>query len=278
MSTGTRIVVGYDGSPDSDAALAWAAATASLTGDEVVASIVVDPMENPRGVAWPESWWVEIEERARGVLSDCPAVESRVERHVGQPVSLLVEQSGDASALVVGSRGHGAAGELFLGSVSQAVARRAHTPVIIVRKPANPTAKRVVVGVDGTEASTRALEFACARAARTGERVMAAHAWFPTRVALDRYGYVPPLTGETAAEAEAALEEIVGKALAEHPDVEIEGALYADAASRALVDASSDASLVVVGSRGGGAVAQVLLGSTSHDVVHHAHCPVAVVR
>ena len=107
---------------------------------------------------------------------------------------------------------------------------------------------------------------------------MAVHAWFPTRVAHDRFGYVPPLTGETAAQAQAALDEIIGKARAEHPDVEIESVLQADGASRALVDASLDASMLVVGSRGRGAVAQLLLGSTSHDVLHHAHCPVAVVR
>lgn len=278
MNTSTYIVVGYDGSPDADAALAWAARTASITGDEVVALIVVDPMDNPRGVAWPESWWLEIEDRARRVLSDGPAVESRIERHVGGPVALLVERSVDASAVVLGSQGHSAVGEIFLGSVSQGVARRAHIPVIVVRQPANPDSRRIVVGVDGSEASTRALEYACARAARTGEKVVAMHAWFPTRVAYDRFGYVPPLTGETAAEAEAALDEIVGKARAEHPEVEIAGALQAAAASGALVDASSDASLIVVGSRGRGTVAQILLGSTSHDVVHHAHCPAAVVR
>jgi nucleotide-binding universal stress UspA family protein len=72
MNTGTRMIVGYDGSPGSDKALAWAARTASLTGDEVVATIVVDPMETPRGTAWPESWWTDIEHRARGVLSQRP--------------------------------------------------------------------------------------------------------------------------------------------------------------------------------------------------------------
>ncbi|HET9840728.1 MAG TPA: universal stress protein [Nocardioides sp.] len=278
MNTSTHIVVGYDGSPDSDKALTWAARTASLTGDEVVATIVVDPMETPRGTAWPESWWKDIEDRARGVLAEGPDVQSRVERHVAQPVALLADRADDASAVVLGSRGHGVAGEIFLGSVSQGVARRARVPVVVVRAQQNPASNRIVVGVDGSEASIRALELACARADLTAEKVVALHAWFPTTVALDRYGYVPPVSGETAEEAKAILEEIVGKARVEHPEVEIVTLLRGETASRALVDASEDASLVVVGSRGRGAVAQALLGSTSHDVIHHAHCPVAVVR
>jgi nucleotide-binding universal stress UspA family protein len=271
-------IVGYDGTPDSDAALTWAATTASQTGGAVTVIIAKDPLDNPRAIGWPESWWLEIEDRARGVLADGPDIEWNVERHVGLPVSVLVNRAEDSSAIVVGSRGHGAMGEIFLGSVSQGVARRAHAPVIVVREPANPDARRIVVGVDGSEASGRALEYACARATRTGEKVVAVHAWFPTQIALDRFGYIPPLTGETEEEARAALDEVVGKARAEHPEVTLESALHRGAAPRALLEASSNASLVVVGSRGLGAVAQLVMGSTSHDVLHHAHCPVAVIR
>jgi nucleotide-binding universal stress UspA family protein len=271
-------IVGYDGSTDADAALMWAATTASLTSGAVIAIIAEEPVNNPRNIGWPESWWAEIEDSARGLLTDGPDVEWHVERRLGQPVSVLVERAKDSSPIVVGSRGHGAAGEIFLGSVSQGVARRAHSPVIVVRQPANADARRIVVGVDGSDASTRALKYACAHAARTGERVTALHAWSRTSVALDRYGYIPPLAGETQEEAQAHLEEIVGKARADHPDVMMSGQLHAATASRALVEESFDASLVVVGSRGLGPVAQVLMGSTSHDVVHHAHCPVAVVR
>lgn len=278
MNTSTRIVVGYDGSSDSDGALAWAARTASLTGDEVVAVIAVDPRETPRGTAWPDSWWQDIENQARAVLAAVPTVRFRIERRVAQPVALLTERAADASAVVLGSRGHGAAGEIFVGSVSQGVARRAHAPVVVVRVPQNLASNRIVVGADGSEASNRALEFACARASLTSEKVLAMHAWFPTGVAVDRYGYVPPVSGETVEQARASLDEIVAKAHADHPEVDIESAVRGDAASRALVEASRDASLVVVGSRGLGAVAQVILGSTSHDVLHHAHCPVAVVR
>jgi nucleotide-binding universal stress UspA family protein len=278
MNTNTRIVVGYDGSSDADEALAWAARTASLSGDEVVAVIAVDPRETPRGTAWPDSWWQDIEDQARAVLADVPTIRFRIERHVAPPVALLAERADDASAVVLGSRGHGAAGEIFLGSVSQGVARRARVPVVVVRVPQNLASNRIVVGVDGSEASIRALELACTRAALTSEKVLAMHAWFPTGVALDRYGYVPPVGGETVEQARASLDEIVAKAHADHPEVEIESVVRGDAPSRALVEASRDASLVVVGSRGLGAVAQVILGSTSHDVIHHAHCPVAVVR
>ena len=272
------LIVGYDGTPDSDLALTWAATTASQTGGSVVVTIARDPLDNPKGVPWPESYWADVEDRARGLLTEGPDIEWKVEHHVGLPVGVLIDRAGDSSAIVVGSRGHGAIGEIFLGSVSQGVAGRAHTPVIVVRPQQNPESHRIVVGVDGSEADARALDFACARAARTGEKVLALNAWFPTRVAYDRYGYVPPLTGETAVEAQAALDEIIGKARAGHPDVKIEGVIQGTAASRALVGASADASMLVVGSHGHGGVARVLLGSTCHDVLHHAHCPVAVVR
>jgi nucleotide-binding universal stress UspA family protein len=278
MNADTSIIVGYDGSRESDAALVWAAHTAGLSGDSVVATIVVDPMENPGGPSWPESWWAEIEDRARAVLAEGPPVEHVVERYVGHVVSVLVHRAADASALVVGSRGHGAAGEMFLGSVSQGVARRANVPVVVVRPQQNPESGRIVVGVDGSDVAARALEYACGRAARTGERIGAVHAWGPTQVAVDHYGFAPPLTGHARAESASFLDDVVAKARTNHPEVEIEGSLYADSASRALVSASADASLVVVGSRGRGPLAQVLLGSTSHDVVSHAHCPMAVVR
>jgi nucleotide-binding universal stress UspA family protein len=77
---------------------------------------------------------------------------------------------------------------------------------------------------------------------------------------------------------EAALRQKVEEVRTAHPDVTVEGEVYSGAAERALVEASSNASLVVVGSRGRSAVAGALMGSVSRDVLHQAHCPVAVVH
>jgi nucleotide-binding universal stress UspA family protein len=78
--------------------------------------------------------------------------------------------------------------------------------------------------------------------------------------------------------AEAALGRMVDQARVDYPHVDIEGELTSAAAERELVDASANASMLIVGSRGLGAVAGVLMGSVSRHVLHQAHCPVALVH
>ena len=278
MNTDAPIVVGYDGKPDSVAALSWAAELASLRGDALVATTIVDPRETPRGTAWPESYWAEIADQAREVCAQWPQVSTRIERHTGHLVPRLVEAAREASMLVVGSQGHGLVGEILRGSVSQGAARHATVPVVVVRAPDNPASGRIVVGADGSDSSTRALEFACDLARLTGDKIVALRAWHPAPVVTDRYGYVPPPRADTIDHAEAALGRMVDDVRVAHPDLAIEGEIFNGPAERGLVDASSDASLVVVGSRGHAAVAEVLMGSVSKAVLHKAHSPVAVVH
>lgn len=278
MNTEAQVVVGYDGTPDSLEALAWAARMASLRGESLVATTISDPRETPRGVAWPESWWEETEDRARKEVAPWPGLDTRFERHVGHLAPALVEAAQGGSMLVVGSHGHGLVAEILLGSVSQSSARHAAVPVVVVRPSHNPEADRIVVGADGSESSARAIEFACEMARLTAKKVVALMAWHPVTVVTDRYGYLPPATGETLAEAESALDRTVDVARTTHPDVVIEREIYSGAAERALIEASSNASMVVVGTRGRTAVAGALMGSVSRDVLHKAQCPVAVVH
>jgi nucleotide-binding universal stress UspA family protein len=278
MNTDARIVVGYDGKPDSLAALAWAAKVASLEGRAIVATTIVDPRETPRGVAWPESYWEEMEGRAREIFAQFPDVPTTVERHVGHLVPRLLESAQGSSMIVVGSHGHNLVTEMLVGSVSQATARHAGIPVVVVRPPVNPDSGRIVVGADGSESSTRAIEFACEIAALTGEKLVALRAWHPTTVVADRYGYMPPLSDDSLDAAEGALGRIVDDVRRAHPDIPIESELFYGAAERGLIDAASNASLVVVGSRGHTAVGEALMGSVSKVVLQKAHCPVAVVH
>jgi nucleotide-binding universal stress UspA family protein len=278
MNTDAHVVVGYDGKPDSIAALSWAARTASLRGEAVVATTVIDPRETPRGMAWPESYWQEIEVRARQVLAQWPDVPATFERHTGHLVPRLLESAEGASMLVVGSFGHRAFAEMLFGSVSQSAARHSALPVVVVRPPVDPDSGRIVVGADGSEASARALEFACDMAERTGDKVVALRAWHPTTVVADRYGYFPPPSGDSMEAADSALGRTVDDLRDAHPDVPLEGEIFYGNAERALADASSSASLVVVGSRGHNAVGELLVGSVSKAVLLHARCPIAVVH
>jgi nucleotide-binding universal stress UspA family protein len=270
------ILVGYDGSPEADVALEWAARTAALDG-RTIRSVTVDEKESSSGA--PEG--VELENpltaRVEAVLA-AAGVNGAAELHWGHPVSLLLQEASEADMLVVGSRGLGWAAETFLGSVSQHLARHAPCPVVVTRRPARPDAARIVVGVDGSEESLKALEFACHRAKLTKESVVALHAWKTGPLQLDRHGQLPRNLGKLSQAADASLAEYVMGVETDNPTVTVERESLALAPGLALTEASAHASLVVTGSRGRGMFTGLLLGSVSHHVLQQARCPVAVVR
>ncbi len=279
MSTGTPgIVVGYDGSPEADEAARWAAGTALLRGEPLMALIVVEPMDAPRSQGWPESWWEEIENQARHTFDAAGAPDATVERHVGKRIHTLQEAGRDASMLVLGSRGHSRVGDVIHGSVSQSTARHARCPVVVVRKSHAGDAHRIVVGSDDSEPSRRALDFACGHAAATGQQVVMLRAWKPLTMPLDERGDVPPAMSARLLEEEELLAKSVAEARGRFPALEIEGEFIATSPGQALVDASATATMVAVGSRGRSALTETVLGSVSHHVLHEAHCPVAVVH
>jgi nucleotide-binding universal stress UspA family protein len=268
--------VGYDGSPAADAALRWAAETAGLRGQSVRA-LVVDPMRRSLLATheWPPD--SELPTRVDRILT-AAGVSGSAERRPGEVGPTLLQEAAHVDLLVVGSQGHGWAAETVRGSVSQLLARRAPCPVVVVRAPARPDAARIVVGVDGSDESRAALEFACHRADLTRETVVALHAWKAAHVDLDRHGELPSAVGERAEAAELALAELSAGLQNEHPTVTLEVETIAVPPAVALTEASATASLVVTGSRGHGALTGLLLGSVSHHLLHRAHCPVAVVR
>src|SRR5690606_25239634 len=103
------------------------------------------------------------------VRTGWPDVDVTGHWRVGTPWSVLVREAGNADLLVVGSRGHGRLGSILVGSVSTEVAKFARCPVIVVRESrASPGrgGRGVVVGVDGSTASLRAVEFAFDEASR----------------------------------------------------------------------------------------------------------------
>ena len=112
----------------------------------------------------------------------------------------------------------------------------------------------------------------------TGEPVVLFRAWKPLTMPRDERGDVPVSMSRRLLEEEEALLKAVAEARTRHPEIEIEGEFIAERAGQAMVDASNTAVLVVVGSRGHGALTETVLGSVSLQVLHHAHCPVAVVR
>lgn len=270
------IVVGYDGSPDSGAAVTWAVETARLRNEPVVAVVLVDPADASTG--WPrrESRWREIEERARRALADAGAMRARVEHRADPTASTLDQVSRQASMLVVGSRGGGRFGDAPIGALSGSAARHSHCPVVVVRQARDPGADRIVVGVDGSSPSLHALDFACRHAACTGHGIHVLRAYSPTTYSSHQRGTAAPAWSVN--EEHDALAETVALARERYPDLALGADVVATRPGQALVDASNNAAGVVVGTGGHSSVTGTSLGEVSHHVLRRAHCPVVIVR
>ena len=135
--------------------------------------------------------------------------------------------------------------------------------------------ERVVVGIDGSERSTEALEWAASYARAKGASVTALTAWiFPSS-----YGFYVSGQGWDIEETATKLAEEQVAGVREHfPDLDIPLTVVHAHPAQAMVDASRDADLVVVGNRGHGGFTGLVLGSVGTHCVHAAHCPVVVIR
>jgi nucleotide-binding universal stress UspA family protein len=208
-------------------------------------------------------------------------VESRLVS--GPAATALLEAAEESAMVVLGSRGLGGFSELMLGSTSVQVATHAPCPVVVMRPhgdaPPGAEAGRIVVGIDGSPMSVGAVEFAFAEASFRGTGLTAMHVC--NAPSLDAPGVPVPidLVAEDVVDAELrALAESLGGYRDRYPDVDVRQFVVHGKAAPALVTASVGAHLLVVGSRGRGGFRSLLLGSTSHALLHHAYCPVAVVR
>ncbi|AFM16297.1 universal stress protein UspA-like protein [Mycolicibacterium chubuense NBB4] len=283
------ILVGIDGSPESHAALRWAAQEARLRHSPVTLMHVVAPMV----VTWPiESLefsyadWQEDNARqviesaqdiVRTALGDSPPPGVRVLlRHDGI-VSQLTEASAKATMVAVGSRGLGPVGGAVLGSVSRNLLHHARCPVAVVKADAVRASGRVLpvlLGIDGSPASEGATAFAFDEASRRGVPLVALHAWSDVGVF--------PILGMDWHKYEQQGHEILAERLAgwqeQYPDVAVKRRIVCDRPARWLIDESRNAQLVVVGSRGRGGLTGMLLGSVSTAVAESSSPPAVVVR
>ncbi len=133
----------------------------------------------------------------------------------------------------------------------------------------------VVVGIEGSERSTGALEWAASYAQATGTTVRAVAVWHsPSTIGFDVGGGAWDREGACRKTAEKQVASVATR----HPGLEIDLDVVHGGAAQVLVDASENAALLVVGTRGHGGFANLILGSTSNDCVHAAHCPVVVYR
>jgi nucleotide-binding universal stress UspA family protein len=140
--------------------------------------------------------------------------------------------------------------------------------------PAGP----VVVGVDGSEASSAALAWAAEEARLRGTALRVLRAWQVPALAYGAWVLPPDSLADWEASVGSELEDQVSAVLGDRAGLEVVAEARQGPAARVLVEASASASLLVVGSRGGGGFSALLLGSVSLQVAHHASCPVVIVR
>lgn len=266
------VVVGVDGSPPSWLALRWAAEEATHRGAAlriVHAYDSVDPTDADRVMATAVA-------EVRKHTADLPVTGFVVR---AGPAATLVAAARADDLLVVGQRAGSELTAFLAGSTCQQVALHADASVVIVRGRLDPDGP-VVVGYDGSAHAPAVLDTAFAAAAARGCGLTVLRAVRPGLPAWPAEA-PPPLVYNPRSTRQAVadtLDRAVAPVAEKYPDVTVHCVVTDIDAAQALVDASHRARLVVVGTRGHGGFAGLVLGSVGLHLTHHAHCPVFIYR
>jgi nucleotide-binding universal stress UspA family protein len=297
-----RVIVGFDSSHASTLAARWASDEAVLRGCplHVVACFAV-PLAGDLTIGWSgtEAYSMILQATEASLTAvkaqlaeRHPELEVTTDCTPEGPAWALVHEAHDDDLIVVGAGHHRDAAAFWLGSTARAVIRKAPCPVVVVRGDGSSRPDRVVVGVDGSDASDDAVRWAADEADRHRVPLVVVHSW--------DYPYVLT-TLEPTLEA-AAQDQLPGRALAQIQACElmqidaanvleagaelarelcgsnVETMLVEGSPASALLSTVRDGDLLVIGSRGRGAVTAGLFGSTANAVLDAAAIPVVVVK
>lgn len=266
------VIAAVDGSERAQEAALWAAEDAALRGAELrIVAVIESPATDDREAAMLE----HVAQRCRRAQPGLPVSDQVAHGH---PAAELVRASKEADLLVLGAHGRTASRRTSVGSVATRVATHAQCPVVVVREP-RPVGG-VVVGVDGTASGQQALHFAFTAARMRGTELVAVHARDLVRTA-GRFPAIPPLDFEVQAELDKARRDLDRSFEGweeRYPDVPVSREVRCGHPTAVLLHVSARARMLVVGHRGSGGFAGLLLGSTAAGVLRDAQCPVAVLH
>jgi nucleotide-binding universal stress UspA family protein len=284
-----RVVVGVDGSEHAATALRWAAREAELR-DAVLVAVLVWDLFDQHHADGSQRFDPHYDERHADAALDATikralgvAGAARVTRRAvcDRPANGLLQSSHDADLLVVGARGLGGFRGLLLGSVSHECLHHADVPIAVVRLPDPPVSRtgreRLVVGIDGSESSVRALDWALAEGNRRSAVVDVVHAWQAPLTYGPLANVFPYDLDGAETPARNLLATTVDEAVARADAVAVERTLLAGRAAPALLETAESADLLVLGRRGLGGFGRLLLGSVADHLARYAPCPVVVV-
>ena len=279
------VVVGVDGSPGDEPPLQVGIAQARLhrrTLHIVHATGVGIVPWTPERLAKQDALTAACVEQARALTTEVGISSATV---VDDQSAALVEASGTASLIVMGAGRLGRVGSVVLGATTGKVASHARCPIMVVPDAWTPADDLpVVVGVDDEVHSRPALDSAFAEASARKAPLVAVHAWWwdepsplSSEIAWDQEPGWNDEWEAVASSQRVMMSEMLAGWQEKYPDVQVRTEFVRGDATAVLEDASGEAQLLVVGTRGRGGFTGLLLGSVSSRALHHSRCPVLVV-
>lgn len=216
-----------------------------------------------------------VEKAVQAVQAEVPGLEVHGALGRGRAVPMLLDVSDDAGMIVLGARATSGFPGLLVGSVSAHLAAQARCPVAVIH-PGSSTTTDVVVGVDGSIQSERAVRIGLAEARRTGGSLIAVHSyWIPPGPVIHA-----PDPGDDTDTHRLAAAEMLDRVFSTigNTDVEVRRRLVPGRPAAVLLEAAAGAAALVVGARGLGGLSGLVLDSVSQRVIRDAPCPVIVSR
>ncbi|UNN01758.1 universal stress protein [Rhodococcus opacus] len=280
------VVVGVDGSTAARAAARWAAAVAEKQGTTLHLVHVLTPppvfYTEPRPLPSEDEGRIAAETflagALRGIRADRRALAVECSSPTGSTAAdILLPLADSASMVVIGSTARGPV-EGYLNATALRLAHHSPCPLVVWRgaeEHAIPDRRAVVVGVDGSRCSVAAVADAFRFAGRFDAPLIAVHSWrsdFPHDTENAAVG-----VGACRREGAVLAESLAGW-VERYPDVVVREIVESGGAGEVLLRWCEDAQLLVVGSHGHGALGRAILGSTSQDMLHRAHCPVMISK
>ncbi|NYF09523.1 nucleotide-binding universal stress UspA family protein [Leifsonia sp. AK011] len=268
-----KVIVATDGGAASAAAIDWAIQRAGQGDIRLEITTVVGPRDDTAR----QSAEALLELTRAVVTAQLPGTPVTTVLRRGTPPHELILASHHADLLVIGTNHTTMRAGVLHSTLALQVAGRSRCTTIVVPAGWRPTTGTVEVGWADDPTAARALDFAAREAARLQERLDIVHAWNSPPEITTSAAVSAVTVGERIDTHRTLLADAAEGVRARHPSIEVTESLAAGPAADAIRSLAGAASLVVVGSRGLGAFADLLLGSVSYDVISNSPVPVAVV-